>query len=68
MNASRRGGQAEVLKEAGTLNRVRGDLDRARAAHRQALDLAENESDEAHARTLVSHSVCGVTARRSSRP
>jgi hypothetical protein len=29
---------------------VRGDLDRARAAHRQALDLAENELDEAHAR------------------
>jgi Flp pilus assembly protein TadD len=41
-----------MLNEVGTLYRVRGDLDRARTCHRQALDLArkiDSAWDEAHA-------------------
>ena len=34
------GGEVEALNEVGTLHRARGDLDRAGACHRQALDLA----------------------------
>jgi tetratricopeptide (TPR) repeat protein len=39
-----RGGEAEALNEAGTLRRVCGELDQARDAHRQALDLARQIS------------------------
>jgi tetratricopeptide (TPR) repeat protein len=46
------GDEAQVLNERGALHRVRGDLDRARACHRRALDRAREASsswDEAHA-------------------
>ena len=39
------GDEAEVLNELGALYRVRGDLDRARACHQQALDQARSDEN-----------------------
>ena len=51
----------------GTLHRVRGDLDRAGACHRQALDLAReigSSWDEAHA--LAGLGRCALAAGRTA--
>jgi tetratricopeptide (TPR) repeat protein len=61
------GDEAEVLNELGALYRIRGDLDRARGCHRQALDLAravDSSWDEAHA--LAGLGRCALAAGQAA--
>ena len=62
-----RHGEVEALNEVGTLHRVRADLGRAAACHRQALDLAReigSSRNEAHA--LAGLGRCALAAGRTA--
>jgi tetratricopeptide (TPR) repeat protein len=53
----------EVLNDMGTLDRIRGDLDRSEALHRQALELArEIRSSWAEAHALAGLGRCALAA------
>jgi tetratricopeptide (TPR) repeat protein len=61
------GDEAEALNELGALYRVRGDLDRARACHRRALDQARrDESDRDEAQALTGLGRCAVVAGQTA--
>ena len=63
-----RSAETQALNEAGTLYRLRGDLDRARSCHQRALDLAREIGiawDEAHA--LAGLGRCALAAQRTQR-
>ena len=65
-NIGDRDGEVETLNELGTVSRIRGDLDRASACHRKALDLAREIAtpwDEAQA--LAGLGRCALAAGRT---
>jgi tetratricopeptide (TPR) repeat protein len=65
-NIGDRGGEVETLNELGAVYRVRGDLGRASACHRQALDLArEIASPWDEAQALAGLGRCALAAGRT---
>ncbi len=62
-----RGGEAEVLNDAGTLHRARGDVRQAGSCHQQALGMARQIGgywDEAHA--LAGLGRCALASGRTA--